>query len=47
LFKGGRLWRPRFLINLNQESTQLTVVKILVNLGHHLENLPNTPIWAP
>jgi hypothetical protein len=26
-FKGGRLWRPRFLINPNSRSTQLTVVK--------------------
>jgi hypothetical protein len=27
-FKGGRLWHPRFLINLNCWSTQLTVVKL-------------------
>jgi hypothetical protein len=26
-FKGGRLWRPRFLINPNRRSTQLIVVK--------------------
>jgi hypothetical protein len=26
-FKGGRLWRPRFLINPNSRSTQRTVVK--------------------
>jgi hypothetical protein len=26
-FKGGRLWRPRFLINPDRRSTLLTVVK--------------------
>jgi hypothetical protein len=46
LFKGDRLWRPRFLISVidaNDRSNRVKPVDIgqtLVNLGHHLETSP-------
>jgi hypothetical protein len=49
LFKGGRLWRPRFLISVTNANDQISWVKpadigqTMVNLGHHLENLINNP----
>jgi hypothetical protein len=39
-FKGGRLWRPRFLINPNSQSAANSG-QIMVNLGPHLEKLTN------
>jgi hypothetical protein len=53
LLKGGRLWRPRFLITVITTNDQISWVKPAntgpteVNLGHHLENLANKPYWTP
>jgi hypothetical protein len=47
-FKGGRLWRPRFLINLNSRSKQLTVVKSRSTWALTSKNsltYPNEPLW--
>jgi hypothetical protein len=44
LFKGGRLWRPRFLIRIisaNDWVKHIDSSLTLINLGHHLENLVN------
>jgi hypothetical protein len=49
LFKGGRLWRPRFLISAINANDRINWVKpadvgqTMVNLGHHLENRVNKP----
>jgi hypothetical protein len=46
LFKGGRLWRPRFsagFINPNDPVNRVDFGQTMVNLVHHLENIPNNP----
>jgi hypothetical protein len=49
LLKGGRLWRPRFLISVINANDRISWVKsadidqTMVNLGPHLENLTNKP----
>jgi hypothetical protein len=46
LFKGGRLWRPRFsagLINPNDPVNSVDFGQTTVNLGHHLENITDKP----
>jgi hypothetical protein len=46
LFKGGRLWRPRFstrLINPDDPVNSVDFGQTMVNLGHHLENITNKP----
>jgi hypothetical protein len=46
LFKGGRLWRPRFsvgLINPKDPVNRVDFGQTTVNLGHHLENITNHP----
>jgi hypothetical protein len=47
-FKGGRLWRPRFLINPNSRSKQLTVVKLRSTWALTSKNsltYPSEPFW--
>jgi hypothetical protein len=47
LFKGGRLWHPRFLISVINANGRISRVKpadigqTLVDLGHHPENIAN------
>jgi hypothetical protein len=46
LFKGGRLWRPRFLagfINPNDPVNRVDFGQTTVNVGHHLENITHNP----
>jgi hypothetical protein len=46
--KGGRLWRPRFLISPNGRSTQLTVVKSRSTWALTLKNsltYSSDPLW--
>jgi hypothetical protein len=46
--KGGRLWRPRFLINPNSRSMQLTVVKPWSTWALTSKNsltYPSEPFW--
>jgi hypothetical protein len=48
LFKGGRLWCPRFsaeFINPNDTVKRVDFGHTTVNLGHHLENTTNNPWW--
>jgi hypothetical protein len=53
LLKGGRLWRPRFLISIINANGRISQVKPAdfgrteVNLGHHLENLTDKAYWTP
>jgi hypothetical protein len=47
-FKGGRLWRPRFLINPNSRSKQLTVVKSRSTwalTSKNSQTYPSEPFW--
>jgi hypothetical protein len=49
ILKGGRLWRPRFIISVINANDRISWVKpadirqTMVNLGPHLENLANKP----
>jgi hypothetical protein len=46
LFKGGRLWHPRFsagFINPNDPVNWVDCGQTMINLGHHLENIPDNP----
>jgi hypothetical protein len=46
LFKGGRLWRPRFsarIVNPNEQVYSVDFSQTMVNLGHHLENNTDKP----
>jgi hypothetical protein len=46
MFKGGRLWRPRFsagFININDPVNRVDFGQTTVNLGHQLENIPDNP----
>jgi hypothetical protein len=46
LFKGGRLWHPRFsagFINPNAPVNRVDFGQTTVNPGHHLENITNNP----
>jgi hypothetical protein len=50
LLKGGRLWRPRFLITVINANDQISRVKPQSNLGQpgsSPENLVNEPQWTP
>jgi hypothetical protein len=50
LFKGGRLWRPRFsarLINPNEQVNRVDFGQTTVNLGHHPKTSPTIPNDTP